>query len=153
MLLEIERNMNNQSSRKKVTPFIGFVLFLVSLVLFFTTGLIGFVYGLIFTSTKGFQRLGDYLLKVATSVDLLGNVMMQHMLNHIMIKKNGYKFGHRKETISSVIGRNVKRGTLSPFGKLIDKILNAIDDGHSLNSIDYKIDVGPIQKILKKESK
>lgn len=137
-----------ESTRKKVLPIVGFLLFLLSIILLCTTGLIGLVYGLIFTGSQGFKRLGDYFLKIALSVDTLGNVMMQHMLNHLFITKEGYKFGNRKETISSAIGRNVQRGTLSPAGKLLNKILDYVDDGHSLNSIDYKIDVSVITKIF-----
>lgn len=129
---------------KKVNPFIGILLFLISIVLFAVTVPIGFVYGLIHSIyKKGVVGIGEYLLKMAISIDQLGNVAMQHVLNLVWIKKSGYKFGNRDETISSALGRNIKLGTLTGFGRFIDTILNIIDKDHSLNSIDYYIEPTP----------
>jgi len=134
---------------KKANPFVGVLLFLISIVLFVVTGPIGFVYGIFHSLfTKGFRGLGEYLLKIAISIDQLGNVMMQHLLNLLWIKNGGYKFGNRDETISSALGRNKKLKTLSTFGSLIDKILDVIDSDHSLNSIDYYIE--PSEQIIDK---
>ncbi|QLG46168.1 NUDIX hydrolase [Costertonia aggregata] len=134
---------------KKVNPFIGILLFLISIILLVGTGPLGFVYGILHSLfTKGFRGLGEYLLKVAISIDQLGNVMMMHLLNVLWIKKGGYKFGNRDETISSALGRNKVLGTLTGFGKAIDKILDVIDPNHSLNSIDYYIE--PTDEIIDK---
>jgi ADP-ribose pyrophosphatase YjhB (NUDIX family) len=65
---------------------------------------------------------------------------MQHLLNLLWIKKGGYLFGNRDETISSALGRNKKLGMLTIFGKGIDAFLDAIDPNHSLNSIDYYVE-------------
>jgi hypothetical protein len=65
---------------------------------------------------------------------------MQHLLNLLWIKKNGYQFGNPDETVSSVIGKNLKNESLSSFGKVISNILDKIDPNHSLNSIDYYIE-------------
>ena len=92
--------------------------------------------------------MGGYLLKIAISVDQLGNVMMQHLLNSLWVKKGRYNFGNRDETISSALGRNKKLGTLTGFGIYIDKLLDAIDPNHSLNSIDYYIE--PTDQIIDK---
>jgi len=73
-------------------------------------------------------------------VDQLGNVIMQHLLNLLLVKKGGYKFGNRDETISSALGKNKQKNMLTGFGKSIDKILDIIDANHSLNSIDYYIE-------------
>ncbi|MCJ7465067.1 MAG: NUDIX hydrolase [Maribacter sp.] len=126
---------------KKANPLIGFLLFLISLVLFIVTGPFGFLYGVLHgLFTKGVKGVGEYLLKIAISIDQLGNVLMQHLLNVLWEKKGGYKFGNRDETISSALGRNNQLGTLTGFGKVIDKILDLIDPNHSLNSIDYYIE-------------
>ncbi len=131
----------NYKPDKKVNPFIGFLLFLISIVLLLLTGPLGFIYGLLHTFvTKGIKGIGEYLLKIAISIDQLGNVVMQHLLNALWIKGGGYKFGNRDETISSALGRNKKLGTLTGFGKFIDKILDTIDPNHSLSSIDYYIE-------------
>lgn len=130
-----------KENHKKANPFIGILLFLVSIILFIITVPIGFVYGLLFNLfTKFIVGLGDYCLKIAISIDQLGNVIMQHILNHLWITKEGYKFGNRDETISSVLGKNIETNTLTGFGKAINKVLDIIDPGHSLNSIDYYVE-------------
>lgn len=134
---------------KKANPLLGILLFLISIILLIVTGPIGFVYGLFHSLfSKGFRGLGEYLLKIAISIDQLGNVLMQHVLNLLWIKNQGYKFGNRDETISSALGRNNKLGSLSGFGKAIDKFLDFIDPNHSLNSIDYYIE--PSEQIIDK---
>lgn len=132
---------------KRANPIIGVLLFLISIVLLAVTAPFGFVYG-IFESlfTKGFRGIGEYLLKVAISIDQLGNVLMQHLLNVLWVKDGGYKFGNRDETISSALGRNRKLGTLTVFGRGIDKFLDYIDPDHTLNSIDYYIE--PSEEIV-----
>ncbi len=127
----------------------GILLFLISIVLLVLTVPLGFLYGIFYALfTKGLKGLGEYTLKIAVSIDQLGNVVMQHLLNLLWIRKKGYKFGNRDETISSALGRNKKRGTLNGFGKAIDWILDGIDPDHSLNSIDYYIE--PSDEIIDK---
>lgn len=134
---------------KKANPFIGILLFLVSIILLAITAPLGFIYGLFYNLfTKGIKGIGEYCLKIAISVDQLGNVIMQHLLNSLWTKIGGYNFGNRDETISSAIGRNKKLKTLTKFGKLIDFILDKIDPNHSLNSIDYYIE--PSEQIIDK---
>jgi len=131
----------DSGSKKKVNPFIGLILFLISIILIVVTGPLGFIYGIFHTLfTKGFSGIGEFLLKIAISIDQLGNVLMQHLLNLLWVKKEGYKFGNRDETISSALGKNKQNNTLTGFGKTIDSILDIIDKDHSLNSIDYYID-------------
>ena len=126
---------------KKAHPLIGGLLFAISVILLIFTAPIGFLYGVLHTFFKsGIRGIGEYLLKIAVSIDQLGNVIMQHLVNVLWIKKGGYKFGNRDETISSALGKNKKLGTLTGFGSLIDKILDGIDPDHSLNSIDYYIE-------------
>ncbi|GEM_PF-165727 len=143
MILKKQDNLPN----KKSGPYVGILLFIVSLFLLILTGPLGFLYGIIYSLfTKGFRGIGEYLLKIAVSIDQLGNVLMQHLLNALWVKKGGYKFGNRDETISSALGRNKRLGTLTRFGMAIDKILDKIDPNHSLNSIDYYIE--PSQGVL-----
>ncbi|MDX1315441.1 MAG: NUDIX domain-containing protein, partial [Eudoraea sp.] len=137
MLLKKQENRQP----KKASPLIGVLLFVISLILLILTVPLGFIYGVCYKLvTKGLTGLGEYTLKIAISIDQLGNVIMQHLLNLLWIRKGGYKFGNRDETISSALGRNKVLGKLTGFGKLIDKILDLIDPNHSLNSIDYYIE-------------
>jgi len=143
VILKKQENLPN----KKSGPIVGILLFIVSLILLIVTGPLGFLYGILYSLfTKGFRGIGEYLLKIAVSIDQLGNVLMQHLLNALWVKRGGYKFGNRDETISSALGRNKRLGTLSGFGILIDKILDKLDPNHSLNSIDYYIE--PSQGVL-----
>ena len=62
---------------KKANPFIGVLLFFISIVLLLLTGPIGFIYGVFYKFVqKGIAGLGEYTLKVAVSIDQLGNVIM-----------------------------------------------------------------------------
>jgi len=130
-----------QKPGKKVSPFIGLLLFFLSIILFSITVPFGIIYGIFHNLfSQGFKGIGEYLLKISISIDQLGNVLMQHLLNALWVKKEGYLFGNRDETISSVLGKNKSQNTLTAFGKLIDSILDFIDPNHSLNSIDYYVE-------------
>lgn len=117
-------------------------LFLIALFLLVTTAPIGFVYTLlrqlIFDKAK---TLSLYFIELALVLDEAGNVVMQHLLNDTLLlkKRDTYYFGNKKETISSVIGKNELTGTLTSLGKALNAFLNFIDQGHSLNSIIYDV--------------
>ncbi len=128
------------SRSRKSKPLIGILLFLISIVLLVFTGPLGFIYGLFQQLfSNGLKGIGEFSLKIAISIDQLGNVLMQHLFNALWITNDGYAFGNSDETISSALGKNKQLGTLTGFGKLIDKILDRIDPNHTLNSIDYFI--------------
>lgn len=83
-----------------------------------------------------YKRLDQQFLAIATSIDTSGNVVCKDLFNLTLITKKGYLFGNRKETISSVLGKNQLEGTLSWCGKAIAFILNKIDKNHCFKSID-----------------
>ena len=122
--------------------FKSFLLFCIAFVLLITTAPIGFFYALlrqiIFEKVK---TLSIFFTEVALVLDEAGNVVMQHLLNDTLLikNKNTYYFGNKKETISSVIGKNSLTGTLAPLGKALNSFLNFIDKGHTLNSIIYNV--------------
>jgi 8-oxo-dGTP diphosphatase len=118
------------------------LLFCIALVLFVTTAPFGFVYALLrqlFFSKV--HLLALYFIEIALVLDEAGNVVMQHVLNDFLLRKktNTYWFGNKKETISSVIGKNCLTNTLSPLGKALNCFLNFIDKEHALNSIIYDV--------------
>ena len=76
------------------------------------------------------KRLGAYFKTIAIAVDQLGNVVMSNLLNDILIKDYGYKFGDEDETISKVLGVNKANNTLLKTGKIVSSILNKIDKNH-----------------------
>ena len=125
------------------TEFIkSFLLFGIAFVLVVTTTPIGFLYALLRQLFIGkIKILQIYFIEVALALDNAGNVIMQHLLNDILLIANQhtYLFGNKKETISSVIGKNHLTNTLSPPGKALNAFLNFIDKDHSFNSIIYDV--------------
>ena len=120
----------------------SFLLFCIAIVLLIFTTPIGFFYALLRQSFFGkLKTLSVYFLEVAISIDNTGNVIMQHLLNDFLLikQKETYYFGNKKETISSVIGKNSLTNTLSPLGKALNAFLNWIDKDHSFNSIIYDL--------------
>lgn len=120
----------------------SFLLFCIALVLFVATTPIGFLYTVVrqFLFRKG-VLLQVYCIEVALALDHAGNVMMQFILNDTLLIQHPhtYYFGNKKETISSVIGKNSQTNTLSRWGKTLDAFLNYIDKDHSLNAINYDL--------------
>jgi hypothetical protein len=120
----------------------SFLLFGIAFVLVVTTTPIGFVYALLRQLFLGkIKTLQIYFIEVALALDNAGNVIMQHLLNDTLLIANQdtYKFGNKKETISSVIGKNHLTHTLSHLGKALNVFLNFIDKDHSMNSIIYDV--------------
>lgn len=95
------------------------------------------IYGIIYSSIFGGRK--KYLKDLALAKDQYGNAVGKFAFNSFLIKSNGYKFGNIDETISSCIGKNKKLGTLTFLGRFLDKILDLIDDNHSLESIDENV--------------
>ena len=128
--------------KKHRNIFVYFILLLGSSIVFLITVPFGVLYGIIYMGyTKLIKGLGLYFLEIAIGIDHLGNIMMQHLFNQILIKKNGYPFGFKFETISSVLGKNLERNTLKICGRILNYILNLMDKNHSLNSIKYYIEI------------
>jgi len=127
------------------------LLFLIALLLLTTTAPIGFIYTIIRQLfVNKFKTLSLYFTEIALVLDEAGNVVMQHILNDFLLvkKRDTYYFGNKKETISSVIGKNYLTQTLSPIGLALNSFLNFIDKGHSLNSIMYDVKVWEQQNDL-----
>ena len=76
----------------------------------------------------------SYFLETAIDLDKFGNRNFRCFLNSTM-QYNGYAFGNVNETISSALGKNQNRNTLTRFGKIICKILNFLDKNHCQKSI------------------
>ena len=111
---------------------ISFILFLIA-----TFGFIVFLpFAILFVALDSvFDMLGD----VALSLDMAGNVLLRRPMNAWLITSKGYQFGNRKETISSVLGKNQKKGTLTPGGKCLAWLLDKIDPNHCRDAIDNMV--------------
>jgi hypothetical protein len=114
----------------------GLILFIVSLILCSIFYPIGFIYSVVLTLFKnGYTELDKYLFQCAISQDQHANTWLSKLFNDVLIKQGGAKFGNTDETISSVLGKNQLSDKLTKLGKLINSILNKIENDHSIKSI------------------
>lgn len=108
----------------------GFILFIIAILL----SLVLFPVGIGYAMFR--PKRGEYFYTVAYGIDQLGNVVCRDAFNKWLISDRGYKFGNPDETVSSVLGKNKRAGTLTKSGKFLDKILEWLDDGHSIDAIE-----------------
>ena len=111
----------------------NFLLIIVAIVLSIPLYPIGFIYAVIKCN-----NMSGYFRGIAESIDQLGNHVMQYAFNKWLIGNDGYRFGNIDETISSVLGKNKRDKTLTKTGKFLDRILNNLDDNHSIDAIEIK---------------
>ena len=116
----------------------GFLLYIISIFLYLILLPVNLVVVLVkYSKEKGFfNSLSGYFRVNAVSVDRFGNSAYRTLFNLTLINSNGYKFGTKCETISSVLGKNELAGTLSKCGKVIVFILNKIQKNHCILSIE-----------------
>lgn len=103
-------------------------------------GLLAFIYSLfacfyydIFNFVKRRANIGaaaNFLMDSSIADDAAWNVKGREAWNILFIKKGGYKFGNRKDTISYVLGINYRLKTLTKTGLLLSRILNKLDKNH-----------------------
>jgi hypothetical protein len=122
----------------------GFVLFFVAAVLSLILYPLALVTSLIINFWKrrfkdGISRLNQQFFEIAASLDATGNVICDDLFNLVLIKKGAYKFGNRKETVSSVLGKNQLAKTLTWSGWILTKILDTIQAKHCFKSIDNQV--------------
>lgn len=117
----------------------GFILFIVALIVVPILSIVGIIYGLISIFVKGVSGMLSQVNKtfyfLAHTLDRFGNVACEVPLTHLMIKKGADKvdywhFGDNDETVSAVIGANKVLGTLSGSGLWWCNSLNKIDPLH-----------------------
>lgn len=109
---------------------LGFILFLVSVALLVPLTLINFAV----VASRG--RAKGYFMSSAVNLDRFGNYEFRTLFNSTLIRHDSaHRFGAFEETISSVLGKNQRAGTLSLCGKMLAGLLDKIDKGHCINSI------------------
>ena len=109
----------------------GIILYIVAILLWIILTpinwvIVSFKYGL----------SNAYFKETAIDIDKFGNRNFRTFFNVTMKIKGGYMFGNVNETISSVLGKNQRNGTLSWFGKCICFVLDKLDKNHCKKSID-----------------
>lgn len=100
----------------------GFVLFLVAYVLYLPLSIINYL----------LVRSEGYFRDSAITLDKLANREFRTLWNKTLIVESGYKFGNIQETISGVLGKNIKDETLTKTGKVLVWILS---EKHCLDAI------------------
>jgi len=85
------------------------------------------------------RMVKTWACKTARSIDVFANVEAQELFNDVLIKNGGYKFGNKLETISSVLGKNQRDGTLTRIGKGLRILLDKIEEDHCLKSINDEL--------------
>jgi len=115
----------------------GFVLFILASVLWLPLTVINIIVVMIRNVNKhGFLRVLDgYFYETAIDIDAFGNSNFRTLWNGLF-QRNGVRFGDRNETISSVLGKNQRDGTLTFLGRVLCFILDTIDKNHCKNSIN-----------------
>lgn len=113
---------------------IAFLLFAAAVVLLVFLAPVGFAFAMAKYCRNG-KKLKKYFYQVALTIDQSGNVVCAPLFNGILLKRGGHPFGDEDETISSAVGRNKKKGTLTWLGRLFDKFLSLFEKNHSLKSI------------------
>lgn len=85
---------------------------------------------------EGLPMINQKFKRLATGLDIFGNVAAPELFDYCLLTKDSNnRFGDYGETISSVIGKNKIRNTLSKTGIYLDKILDILDKNHSIKSI------------------
>ena len=108
-----------------------FLLYLVAIILFIPLTVINLIVVGVKYSFK-WNILKGYFRETALDIDIFGNKNFRTLLNTTLITKQGYQFGQKNETISSVLGKNYLTNTLTTTGKLLVKILTV---RHVIDSI------------------
>ena len=88
----------------------------------------------VFTGNK--KMLAVWFYRTSREIDIFANVIGAEFWNSVFIIDGGYKFGNPKETISSVLGKNQRKKTLTLMGDFIRWVLDRIEEDHCLNSIN-----------------
>lgn len=109
-----------------------FKLFILALVLSIILFPIGIIYSFIKISITTKEKV---FFRFALAIDQIGNTVLEHLFNDLLITDTGYRFGDSRETISSSIGKNKRLNTLTKTGILLDSILEFFDENHSIKSI------------------
>ena len=114
----------------------GFLLFIIASFLKWAFAPVLYAFGFVNSLIVG--EWEKYNKDLAIAKDQYGNALGKYLFNWLLIKKDGYRFGNVDETISSCVGKNKVKGTLTIFGHGLDSVLDVLDSNHSIKSIDNK---------------
>ena len=108
----------------------GLVLYIVAALLFLPLTVLN-----VFCVIIKNGNANGYFFQGAIDIDKFGNINLRCMLNTLLRKKGGSKFGLEDETISSVLGKNKRDKKLSGVGKAVAAVLDLLEKDHCIKSI------------------
>jgi hypothetical protein len=85
------------------------------------------------------KMISVWCWRVSKAIDVFANIHGAEIFNDLLINKGGYKFGNPQETISSVIGKNQRDETLTILGNTLRALLDVIEYGHCILSINNEL--------------
>ncbi len=79
-----------------------------------------------------------YLWRILLWIDCGVNVLLGPLLNLLLVRTGGHQFGHDRETLSSVMGKNARdrRQRCRACDWICRHILHPIDPGHCVDAIE-----------------
>lgn len=95
--------------------------------------------GILFVLLFRWNKIVSYFATVAYSLDQLGNVTCQWILNLTMIKEGGLCFGNPDRTVSFTIGVNKSMQKLTSFGMFWADFLDKLEPNHVENAVKNEI--------------
>jgi len=121
---------------------VGFVLFIVAIILVSILTVVGLIvtpiiYLVTFRWKSGVKEIDKYFLKLAICLDVFGNISSAKLLQATMTKRGVHQFG-KLETVSYVLGRSKYSNDLTRFGKFIVKLLHVLERNHVEKAIEIK---------------
>jgi hypothetical protein len=102
------------------------ILFMLAYVLYLPLSIVNWLF---------VKEKSGYFKSSAINLDKFGNREFRTLFNKVLVLEDGCKFGNINETISSVLGRNELKNTLSKLGIILVWVLDKIDKNHCLKSI------------------
>lgn len=105
------------------------LLYIIAVILDWLLAIPAFIHAVAgaFRYKTGWRNFSNSCLSAALAKDIAANVTYASMMNDLCIKHNGYHFGKYGETLSSAIGKNWSKGSLTWIGKSLCGFLNFID--------------------------
>lgn len=111
----------------------GLTVFIIAIILFIPLTIWNLIEVLL--KYKTWKSIDGYFFQSAYDIDRFGNSNFKTLLNKYLIKSNGYQFGDFRETISSVLGKNERDGTLKKAGEVLIVFVEKFDKNHFVKSI------------------
>ena len=109
-----------------------FLIFILGCVFYFPLSVLNFL----------LVRNPGYLKDTGITLSKVANRDLRTILNKVLKHKNGgHEFGSCDETVSSCLGKNQIKGTLSRTGRVFVSVLNKCETHHCLRSVhdpDYE---------------